>query len=467
MSIVLLLTAGSVSAGLGTGEVPLSLSELDGETLWESRYDGPAGASDWGQAIAVHPEGLFVYVTGNSQDASADITTVAYEAVTGVPVWVARHDGPEGRSDFPNAIGVSPDGSRVFVTGYQNSATTSNDVVTLAYDALTGLELWSNVYDGPASGSDVTYSLAVDPDGERVYVTGGSAGAGTSTDYLTIAYDTLTGETAWTARYDGPVSGFDIPWSIGVAPGGDAVFVTGQSRGASADITTVSYDPATGDELWLARHDGPAASVDNGRDLAVHPDGDRLFVGGYTRGLSTSNDLTLIAYDAATGTEDWVSRYDGPASGADYAQAIAVDPDGQRVYASGYSWGGSATRADWPILAFDTTTGDGLWTARHDGPASGLDAAQAIATSADGSRLYVTGYSTGDGTGNDYALAAIDPVTGDEMWLQRYDGPASGTDYPRGLAVDPLEMRVYVTGNSAGQDTNHDFATLAYLDGVR
>lgn len=465
--IVVLFAAGSGSAGVGAGDVavPLALEALDGERLWEARYDGPASASDWGRAVAVHPQGLFVFVTGNSQATSADFATVAYEATTGLPVWVARYDGPEGRSDFPNAIGVSPDGARVYVAGYQNSATTSNDVVTVAYDALTGLQLWATVYDGPAGGSDVPYDLAVDPAGERVYITGGSAGSGTSTDYLTLAYDALTGGIAWESRYDGPVSGFDIPWGVAVSPEGDALFVTGQSRGASADIVTIAYEATTGVERWLARHDGPAASVDNANDVAVHPDGDRVFVGGYTRGGTTSNDLTVIAHDAASGAEIWVSRYDGPASGADYAQAIAVDPLGERVYATGYSWGGSATRADWPILAFDATSGARVWEARHDGPTSGLDAGQALAASRDGERLYVTGYSTD--ANNDFALLAFDAAAGEEIWQQRYDGPGAGIDYPRGLAVDPLELRVYVTGNSAGQGTNNDFATLAVLDRVR
>ena len=49
--------------------------------------------------------------------------------------------------------------------------------------------LWSKLYDGPASGSDYPSAAAVTSDGSAVFVTGGSEGSSTSSDYATVAYN--------------------------------------------------------------------------------------------------------------------------------------------------------------------------------------------------------------------------------------------------------------------------------------
>jgi len=82
---------------------------------------------------------------------------------------------------------------------------TGPDYATIAYDAASGDRLWVARYDGPGHTNDSAYGLAVSPDGTRLYVTGGSATiANHSDDYATVAYDTATGKRLWVARYDGP-----------------------------------------------------------------------------------------------------------------------------------------------------------------------------------------------------------------------------------------------------------------------
>jgi DNA-binding beta-propeller fold protein YncE len=50
--------------------------------------------------------------------------------------------------------------------------------------------LWVEPYDGPASLWDYAHSVALSPDGSKVFVTGGSTGSGTALDYTTIAHST-------------------------------------------------------------------------------------------------------------------------------------------------------------------------------------------------------------------------------------------------------------------------------------
>ena len=62
--------------------------------------------------------------------------------------------------------------------------------------------------------------MAVSPGGTRVFVTGTSQGATSHYDYATVAYSTATGTRLWARRYNGPGNGDDHAWSVAVSPGG-------------------------------------------------------------------------------------------------------------------------------------------------------------------------------------------------------------------------------------------------------
>ena len=73
------------------------------------------------------PDGSAVFVTGAGTSVNTE-ATVAYNPATGVPLWTAP------AAIVPGSIAVSPDGSRVFVTGVFG---------TQAYNAATGASLWT------------------------------------------------------------------------------------------------------------------------------------------------------------------------------------------------------------------------------------------------------------------------------------------------------------------------------------
>src|SRR5206468_6232373 len=99
---------------------------------------------------------------------------------------------------------VSPDGSRVFVTGYSEGVSSGTDYATIAYDSQTGAPLWLQRYNSRANLADAATSVAVSPDGSEVFVTGYSAHTIVDTDYVTIAYDAATGTPLWLRRYKRP-----------------------------------------------------------------------------------------------------------------------------------------------------------------------------------------------------------------------------------------------------------------------
>lgn len=337
-----------------------------GEPLWTARYDGPGHDTDVGADIVAAPDGGMVFVTGASMggDGMLDVLTIAYDATSGSQRWVARLGEGDAASDEGLSIGVSLDGSTVFVTGYQTAA--DADFLTAAYAASTGDLLWSRSID--AGGDELGRSLQVAPDGSAVYVTGYrsgvpgagehsgaplgagrlhsplaclSDGTGVGDDYITVAYDARTGRQMWLTNYDGPDQDCDQAYAIAVAPDGSAVFVTGSSFSVSSDsdAATVGYATTDGSELWAARYDGPDHLYDAGDSVVVTPDGTGVFVAGASVGATTDYDFVTLSYDAITGGLRRSARYDGPGHGFDAPNAIAVDPAGRLVYVTGGSAG--------------------------------------------------------------------------------------------------------------------------------
>ena len=134
-----------------------------------------------------------------------------------------------------------------------------------------------------------------------------------------------------------------------------------------------------------------------------------MYVAGYgtsLHGAQLSNDFVTLAYDVAGGQRRWASRYTGELY-MNYVPALEIAPDGTAVYVVGnsrldFTLAGARTA----VLAYDADDGAQLWTGRHT---DGQTFPSAIALSPDGRRLYSAG-STADpgapGAGYDAFITA-------------------------------------------------------------
>ena len=139
-------------------------------------------------------------------------------------------------------------------------------------------------------------------------------------------------------------------------------------------------------------------------------------------------------------------RYNGPGNGLDLAHAIALDSD-NNIYITGASTG-IGTGQDFATVKYDDS-GNVLWVNRYDGFAES-DVAYDIAVDASGN-AYVTGVANEPGVGRRYATIKYD-VSGDQVWAdtsQRGDS--------RAIVVD-FSGSAYVTGG----DSDGDYATVKY-----
>ena len=447
-------------------------AQLDNTPLWVSTFNGSAENLDEATALAVSPNGATLYVTGLTNGIGPDeqYATVAYDVATGSRVWLSLHNSSPCL-DTAVALAVGPDGARVFVTGY-SGCLGGEDYITVGYDAASGKELWTARYDGPTGDPDEPAAIAVSPDGGRVFVTGRSFGfLGDGRDFATVAYDAPSGRELWAKRYVGPgldeESSDDEARGIVLSPDGSTVFVTGPSVGTvtSNDYATVSYDAASGDEHWVARYDGPPSFDDFATAIGASPDGSKVYVTGYSFGDGTFSDITTLAYQAASGHELWVRRRDGAAGGFDAGYALATSPDGTKLFVTGYAEETRPGYPDYMTLAYDAD-GDELWGRSYDGPGGDSDTAHDVGVSPDGATVFVTGLSAGTFDREfpfDCTTLAYRASDGAVKWLGRYNGPANQSDVGQALAVSPDGERLYVTGVTEGLvGTGFDYLTLAY-----
>jgi DNA-binding beta-propeller fold protein YncE len=442
-----------------------SLPSNGGATRWVARLNGPGNGDDWAVSIGVSPDGTRVFVTGQSLGAGtdSDYTTVAYDRSTGAKLWVKRYKGTGNGGEEAVALRVSPDGTRVYVTG---TATRSDGIpgyVTIAYGASMGATLWVARYNGSGERGGEAACLAVSADGRKVFVSGRSSGAGTGTDYATVAYDASTGARLWVKRY-APPNSYEMAVALGTAPDGSAVFVTGTSGSDSAaDFVTLSYDASTGATRWIKRYNGPGNGMDEAASLAVSPDGTKVFVTGGSRGLSAGGDYATIAYDASSGAAAWVKRYNGPGDYYDAPRSIGVSPDAAEVFVTGDSFGRSGD-GDFATIAYDASTGATRWLQRYNGQANRGGEGNSLDVSRDGTKVFVTG-DAGSVSIRDYATIVYDSASGAIQWIKRYNGPGNSADIAWSVAVSPDGGTVFVTGASYGRRNTYDFATVAYRTG--
>ena len=394
----------------------------------------------------------------------SQVGTSLAAASPGAQLWAKRYNGTGNNADVATAVAVSPTGGTVYVTGQSYGTALVVDYATVAYNAATGDRQWVARYDGPTgSGGSVPSSVAVSPDGKTVYVTGKSM-VSQFGDYATVAYNAATGHQLWAKGYNGPLNNDDEATAVAVSPSGETVYVTGTSWGkvGGADYATIAYNAATGAQLWIKRYNDTSDGTDNANSVAVNPTNGTVYVTGQSSGTTASGlDYVTVAYDAS-GAQQWVKRYNGPGHNTDDPHSVAVSPDGTAVYVTGQSWGGQAPAWDYATVAYDAATGAQRWAKRYNGPGSAYDLASSIAVSPNSLTVYVTGQSAGTSTGADYATIAYTAATGAQQWIARYNGTGNGTDIAASLAVNSASGTLYVTGRSSAPSGLYDYATVAY-----
>jgi len=398
--------------------------------MWEHR-DDVAGIP---LAIFAAPDGGTVYMTDEG------FGVHAFDALTGE---LRSRGSWGGRHAITYESAISPDGSVLFLVGDRNNFS-GNVYATVAFDTATRERMWVRLLD---FGPDVSAtSVAVSPEGDAVFVTGGGA---------VVAYRASTGARMWVTRLGHRFYGQDLA----VSADGRRLYVVTEGLVLRDDAITIALSTRIGRRLWMRRF----SQGDNWgvwvRRIAVTASG--VVVTGSTNPIpraDRSRSFTL-AYAAASGRTLWTRLYNGSPD-SDYPVDLVIDPSAGSVVVTGASGGYDA---DIYTVAYDLTTGETRWTARYDGGGP-YDEPNAIAVDPATSSTYVLGTVYGDTitVWDDFGLIAYDTSTGELKWDTRYGGPGELREQADALALSPNGEVLFVTGSSADGQGSYDRVVLAY-----
>ena len=260
-----------------------------------------------------------------------------------------------------------------------------------------------------------------------------------------------SGNFVWVNQFGGPQNDY----AYSVFGGGSYLYVVGVTFGdlpgqtalGGADIFLMKIDPS-GKEIWTRQFGTPT----NDYSYSACVDSSGIYVAGTTYGQISplcglgGAEAFVRKYDLQ-GNEAWTQQWGTDLH--DYANAVSAGNDG--IYVLGITYGALTADANrgqadafLSKLSFD---GEIVWTRQF-----GTDTTDfAWGASADGDRVYITGYTSGTFAGQvnagqyDAYTAAFD-AAGNLLWLKEYGTPRD--DYTKGVSVG--SGGVYVAGSTWG-----------------
>ena len=255
---------------------------------------------------------------------------------------------------------------------------------------------------------------------------------------MTGSYLSAQVSQQWTASYNSPTNGSDIPAALLCDNSGN-IYVTGVSPATTTqdDFATVKYNSA-GVQQWAVRYNNPSNLDDNVTGMAIDASGNVYVTGSISTG--TSGVQMTIKYNSS-GALQWASQLGlpmvSPAAPGKGNSCIAVDASGN-IYVGGVRQFGASQNGSYLLIKYNSN-GDSVWTRYYKGShfLAGLGSA-IVCIKIDGNFIYVTGKSfdqNPDLSTSTFATTIKYDLSGTRQWLRK-DTLINGSDDVIGMEID-------------------------------
>jgi len=286
-------------------------------------------------------------------------------------------------------LAITPTGNVMVASNAKISATQYN--ATTAMQLASGANAWVNSFSSPTNQKAFVTASQTDNMG-NLYITGAMrTSTANAFDMFVAGYD-LSGNQFMSAYYNGPNSTNDVGIGICVDNMGH-VYITGPSDGTLtgvADYATICFDANTGTQIWVSRYD-----YSGYMDIPTGISYDALGIASvYATGASGTTfndyDVATVRYRAADGSQISANRTINASPGIDKPFGIATDAAGN-MYIAGTMYNGTTGNYDIQVQKLDTSLTQ-VWNQTFDGYGHD-DAGIGIALDTH-SNVIVTGFCT-------------------------------------------------------------------------
>lgn len=263
-------------------------------------------------------------------------------------------------------------------------------------------------------------AIAITPDGKYAYVANNNndgVSGGSTVSVIDLATNTISATIS--------DAGFNEPYTVSINSDGTKVYIS-NSGGTTVSIIDTATNTVSG---TITGFDGPSG-------FAITPDGTTAYVNNYgcASGVGSGNGTTVSIVSLSSNTiTDTITVGQAPA-------ALAVTPDGTRVYTINYVDGNPGT-GTMSIIQVSTNT--------VIGTIKGFFGPFGIAISSDSKFAYVTNFGSNNFSPTAGGIAP-NVVSGTTLSVVNLDSNAITAtitlgNQPAGVALTPDDRFVYVT----------------------
>jgi Beta-propeller repeat len=416
------------------------------QQAWVAKYNNGI-LNGTNQAVKMVLDGTGnIYVTGFSQNATngnLDYATIKY-APNGNQIWAARYAATNTTIAQPTGL-VLDSNTNVIITG---------TACTVKYDQNAN-QLWTAPYTGNSAVVAGTPYYAGNPvavdNSNNVFVTG------FSTNFALIKMDS-GGSNVWETTYPSPYASGFSPYGAAVGQSlctdsNGNIYVAGGYKFYNSpypyyELLALKY-ASNGVQLWVAdardsqfgSPDVQGACLDRAGNFYVLWNAGEPY---HTTQFANSNGS--IVWSGTDPTDDLFSA----------SRGLTLDYVGNAWITGSYAY-------YYPKTQYGTykLSTKGIYTVTNLYPTISGPVSVATAIAVDqANSAYVTGYSPSTSSSNDIVTIKCDSK-GNQIWLQRYNGPGNGDDEGNAIAVDALG-NVYVTGYDTTASGGTEMVTIKY-----
>ncbi len=283
-----------------------------------AQFDGPVGVTTDGTS-------LFVADRDNSRIRRIDIATAVVTTLAGSGVAAfANGTGAAAQFNFPG--GVTTDGTSLFVADTNNQRIRRIDIATAVVTTLAGSGV-AGTADGAGAAAQFNFPLGVTTDGTSLFVADRDNHRIRRIDIATAVVTTLAGSGAPAfADATGAAAQFNFP--IGVTTDGTTLFVADRDNHrirridiATAVVTTLAGSGAP------AFADATGAAAQFNSPVGVATDGTSLFVADADNSRIRQIDIATAVVTTVAGSGAF-GFADGTGAAAQFNSPIGVTTDG-------------------------------------------------------------------------------------------------------------------------------------------